>query len=442
MSSSTRRDRRAVRAAALFLVAVLVPGFTAPAFAAPISLQVVATLPGDGQTALVVDLSASSGPVARSAATVAVNGTPQPARLEPVVSDLMTVTLVVDTSAAGSATLSSWLSAATRFVLETPTGTQTAAIADTSPPTVISQPQRGPVGIVGALSGVHAGGQRKTSDALTLAMGQFPGTPVGRRVVVLYTTAPDAGGESATDLGGRFRRAGTILVVVGTSITPYWGTAARATGGFFAPTRTPVVVPALDQVDTTLRGRYLVLFPTPRTLPAQAEVRIDLAGLSLAAKALVQAEAVPASAAAGSPGVRTLLVVAVILAVLLVIVALALVLRRRPAAPAPPAGTVSRTEPVPIARGRASVPLAIGSGQDFTSVAIARGRAAVPYAIGPPRVPPALPAAPHRPDPQAPAEAPGTAGPQPDGTPTDDAAQPAPPSVPLPRSDSAGPPWR
>jgi len=67
-----------------------------------------------------------------------------------------------------------------------------------------------------------------------------------------------------------FRATGTILVVVGTAnADTYWARAAAATGGFFAPAGNPVVVPALDQVETILRGRYLVQFPTPSTLPGR-----------------------------------------------------------------------------------------------------------------------------------------------------------------------------
>jgi hypothetical protein len=78
--------------------------------------------------------------------------------------------------------------------------------------------------------------------------------------------------------------------------------------------------------------------------------------------------------------------------------------RRRPGAAAaagaggsPGAGMIAHTEPSAIARGRASVPLAITAHPDFMSIAIARGRAAVPHAIGPAPSPPALPAAPERP---------------------------------------------
>jgi hypothetical protein len=438
MSLSTRSDRRALRAAVLLAVAALVAGIGTPAAAVPVPLPVVAVIPGGDETTLVVDLSAIAGPVARSAATVTVDGTPLPARLEPVVSDLMTVAFVIDTSDAGRTALSSWLSAATRFVLEAPAGTQAVAVADTTPPKLISGVQREPVGMVRALSEVRAGGGRDTSDALTLAVRQFPGTPAGRRVVVLYTSAADAGGERAADLSARFRRAGAILVAVGNAGgNAYWTEAARQTGGFFAPVDTPAVAPALDQVDTALRGRYLVQFPTPSGLPARVQVRVDAPELAMTGAAVIPAKAAPAGAAAsGGPDTWVIVAVAGIIAALLIAVAGALVLRRRPApAGSPVRAMITHAEPSPIARGRASVPLAITAHPDFMSIAIARGRAAVPHAIGPAPAPAALPAAPERPPaPAADPEPSPTADPEPGEAAAEEDAD-------APR-DRTGPPWR
>ncbi|HEY7271943.1 MAG TPA: hypothetical protein VH502_04345 [Actinoplanes sp.] len=443
MSSSTRTDRRAPRVAALLMLAALVAGVATPAMAAPVPvpLPVIAALPGAGQTTLVVDLSAIAGPVARSAATVTVDGTQIPAQLQPVASDLMSTAFVIDTSDAGRASLSSWLSAATRFVLEAPAGTRAVAIADATPPKLITPSQLGPIGMVRALSDVRAGGRRSTSDALTLAVRQFPDTPVGRRVVVLYTTAANAGGESAAALGARFRQAGAILVAVGTTRdTAYWTEAARQTGGFFAPVGTAAAVPALDQVDTALRGRYLVQFATPTPLPARAQVRVDAPELTMTGETVIPDEAAaPTGTASRWPGTRVAVLVAVILAGLLTLVAAALVLRRRPR-PAPPIrAIVAHPEPSAIARGRASVPLAITAHPDFMSIAIARGRAAVPYAIGPGPAPPALPAAPERPAPPETAE---PRSPAPTAAPSEDDAEPAQPVASTPPRDRAGPPWR
>jgi hypothetical protein len=430
----------------LLTLVALAAGVGTPAMAAPapVPLPVIAAIPGAEQTTLVVDLSAIAGPVARSAATVTIDGAQIPAQLQPVTSDLMSTAFVIDTSDAGRAALSSWLSAATRFVLEAPAGTRAVAIADATPPKLITPSQQGPIGMVRALSDVRAGGQRSTSDALTLAVSQFPDTPVGRRVVVLYTTAANAGGESAAALSARFRRAGAILVAVGTARdSAYWTDAARQTGGFFAPVGTAAAVPALDQVDTALRGRYLVQFTTPSALPVRAQVRIDAPDLTLTGETVIPEAAEQSTGTASPwPGTRAIVLAAVIVAGLLTLIAVALVLRRRPRPAAPIKAIVGRPEPSAIARGRASVPLAITAHPDFMSIAIARGRAAVPHAIGPASAPPALPAAPERPPPEVEAETAEPQSPAPAAPSEDGAAEPAQPVASTPPRDRTGPPWR
>jgi hypothetical protein len=194
---------------------------------------------------------------------------------------------------------------------------------------LISPPQRGPADTVRALSGLRAGGQRSTSDALTMAKDQFPDSPAGNRVVVFYTSAVDAGGESSSALGTRFLQAATILIVVGgAGDSPYWSDAAPRTGGFFAPAGTSVVAPALDQMARTLRHRYLVQFPTPQTLPARVSVRIDTGKLVLAGDAVIPAEnrgrPGPASRFRGEVALVT------IAGCLVVFLAVVLMVRRRP----------------------------------------------------------------------------------------------------------------
>jgi hypothetical protein len=212
-------------------------------------------------------------------------------------------------------------------------------------------------------------------------MEQFTAAATGPRVVVLYTSAADAGGETATALAARIRRAATILVVVGTADSTYWADAARATGGFFAPAGTPVVVPALDQVETTLRGRYLVQFPTPSALPARVSVQIDTGSLTLTGDAVVPAEDEALPPPRRESGIAIDAVWWVLAGGLTVLAAAAVFLARRsrrlranrPDPPVPPAPTTT------VARGRAAVP-----------PAVARGRSAVPGAK-PDRPPPTTP---------------------------------------------------
>jgi hypothetical protein len=331
---------------------------------------------------------------------VTAGGAPQQATMTPVISDRLAVTLVVDASEAGRATLPGWLSAAARFILEVPAGTRAAAVADTSPPAVLAPPQRGPAGVVRALSAVQARGDRRTSTALTLALDQFAAPAAGPRVVVLYTAAPDAGAETAEVLAARIRRAATILVVVGTAGSTYWADVTRATGGFFAPAGTPVVVPALDQVETTLRGRYLVRFPTPGALPARVSVRIDTGGLVLTGDAVIPAEqdAGPASGAGIDPRWW------VLAAGLTVLAAAAFFMSRRARPPRPAAEPAPASQPAqasPSAPAQVPRPTPTPASPPAPAPAIARGRAAVPPPVargrspvprsrpeGPPSAPP------------------------------------------------------
>src|SRR4029077_10524502 len=124
----------------------------------------------------------------------------------------LAVTIVVDASAAGAATLPAWLRAAARSILEPPSSARAVVIPDRRPATAATGALRGPSGVVGALTGIRADGDRDTAAALTLARSQFPRVETGRRVVVLYTSAPNAGGTHAADLADDFRAAGTILV--------------------------------------------------------------------------------------------------------------------------------------------------------------------------------------------------------------------------------------
>src|SRR5436305_1602106 len=89
-----------------------------------------------------------------------------------------------------------------------------------------------------------------------------------RRVVIRYTGAPDAGGEASGALAARLAAEHVLLVVVSTATdSGYWSGVTRPTGGFLAPAVTSAVTPALDQVATSLRARYLVSFPAPARPP-------------------------------------------------------------------------------------------------------------------------------------------------------------------------------
>jgi hypothetical protein len=302
LSTRARPDRRAVRVIAFVLVMLGVQSLMAtgaaavPTSTAALPLPDVAVLPAaDPRVSLVVNVGGDVQPVQPEAVSVTVGGARQPTAVEPVMSDELAVGIVIDASEAGADQLPAWLSGAARFVLEAPAAAQAAVVADTTPPLILAKLQQGPVNLVRTLSGVQPRGNRQTSEALSLAVDQLPATPTdksgaGPRVIVMYTSAPDAGGEPAAHLGARLARAHVLLVVVSTAAdTRYWSTAARATGGFLAPAGAPTVRPALDQVATMLRARYLVSFPAPSRRPTHASVRVNLQDVAMAADVVVPA---------------------------------------------------------------------------------------------------------------------------------------------------------
>ena len=333
---------------ALVLAALAALAATTPAVAAAtVPLPVTAVLAGDQQTSVVVDLSSSTRPGPRSA-SVTTAGARRPATLVPLMSAGLAVTIVVDTSTADAATLPAWLSAGARFILEAPAGTRATVIGTSAPAAAIAPPQQGPTGIVAALNGVRPHGDRDTATALARAAQQFPGVAAGRKVTVVYTGAADAGGPSAAALAAQFKAAGVILVVATTAdASPYWTTAAEATGGFFAPAGHPVVVPALDQVETTLASRYLVQFPTPADRPATVSVQVTTPDLALAADVPLPAR--PAPRPAGRSRTLTAALTAVVIVVLALAAGGALLYRSR---------RNRRPPPIVIAHGRAAVPTA------------------------------------------------------------------------------------
>ncbi len=327
-------------------VAVLTLTGAAPASAAPstapVPLPVAAVLSAGGKTTMIVDLSDSSR--TGKSATVTLNGADQPATLTPVLSAGLALSLVADTSQASAASLPAWLSGAARLILEVPYSTDAVVIGDSAPAKVVVAPQRGALEVVRGLDKVAAQGTRDTASALKLAAGQFPDAAAGRRVAVYYTAAPDAGGISPAALAAEFRATQTLLVVVGTADAgSYWARATAPTGGFFAPAGSPVVVPALDQVQTQLKGRYLVQFATPPALPATVSVQVQTGDLTFTGDVAVPgADPAPAPAASSAAddrgsGLRTGLLAGAIAVVLLALIAGAVVVlrprRRNPTAP-------------------------------------------------------------------------------------------------------------
>jgi hypothetical protein len=325
MSSSTpcRRDRRLAQLAALILAVCVIQSLLAgTALALPLP-PITVQPPTARGVPLVVDVGSLAQP---QSVSVSVGGAQQPRTVMPVVSDRLSATLVVDASADAGPALPALLSGAARFVIDAPAAARSAVVADTTPPVPVVPLQADTAGTVRALQAVKAHGQRQTVAALGLAVNQLLTNVDGPRVIVLYTTAPDAGGSPAEDISARLLARHVILVVVSTAPgTTYWSTVAQATGGFLAPAKVSSVAPALDQVDAMLRARYLLNIPTPARLPAQVSVRIDMGPLILSGDAVVPAPPpAPGREPAPLAWARTPLGIAAIAVSVLAVVAAAL----------------------------------------------------------------------------------------------------------------------
>jgi len=291
LSTPSRGDRRvAVPAGLAFVLQFLTPFVPAAAGAAADQLDLVAVVRSGDEVSVAVDVvGGTPGVLAPESFSVALDGAPQPARARPVMSDKLAVGLVVDVSEEGGKALQAGLSGAANFILGAPPTTRTALVADGSQPTVLVPLQKDATELLDTLDRVHPGGGRNTREALNLAIRQLPTGPDDSRLVVLYTSAPDAGGEPPSALAQRLNRADALLAVITTaSDTRYWAQVTSATGGLLVSD--PGTFTAFDLVDATLRNRYLVSFPVPLQLPAQVTVRVDIGqGTPLTANGVVPA---------------------------------------------------------------------------------------------------------------------------------------------------------
>jgi hypothetical protein len=278
-------------------------------------------------------------PLRASAIGVTSGGTQLATRVTPLLSARNAVTMVVDASAAGGPYLEQGgQSGVAGFLLQLPTDSPTALIADRTPPSVISRASVGVTDDLSAASAIRSSGARATSAALTLAVKQAP----GGSVVALYTSAPNAGGEPADALAARLQRAGAVLVVVNTGRSSrYWAKVATATGGLAIKTRPSQAIHAFDRIADSLRSRYLVAFARPagraatvRVRTAQGTVSASVTVPPVTAAPLRVAAQAPAEARepAGENGVRQWLwlMFAALACVTVAFVALG---RRRPSTP-------------------------------------------------------------------------------------------------------------
>jgi hypothetical protein len=351
--SQLLRDRRRALLAALTVAACLLQWLGAMS-ASAVELTVVTVVPpsADQQVTVVADVRpATARPLRSQAFSVAAGTTTLPTTAVPVVSDRLAVGLVVDGSADGASAMHQGLSGAANFLLQMPVAARVAAVADTSPPTILARLRPGAKDTLRALDRLRPAGARSTSEALSLALRQLPDAVQEPRIVLLLTGAADAGGEDPVALAERLRQAHALLAVVSTGAdTSYWARVAADTGGVLVAPQSADLLTAFETLAGTLRTRYLLTFPAPAQLPGWVSVRVRTAAGTLSADAYVDGGSAPAAPASG--GGSLLRILAIGLAVAVVPILAALLLRARSGPRSDGEARVAKRAPPPARRVR------------------------------------------------------------------------------------------
>ena len=288
MSSSSPRRPSWLAAGALAVVAGALV-WAAPVGAAT-TLDVVAVVPGDAEVTLVVGVDPPPSLAQPGTFEVASGDSGKlPTDARPVLGPQLATATVLDTSAAGAADLQNGINGTTDLLLQLPDGVRNLVVADGGEgPRTLSPLTQGATEAVAALNSARAGGNRHTGAALDAAAAGLPSEAGRSRLVLLYTGAPDAGGEPADQLGRRLARAGVVLAVVTTGPGQrYWSDAAGVTGGVVVPATGAASLQPFDQVASALRSRFVLTFPRPATLPATVRVSMTVAGQTVSQSAMV-----------------------------------------------------------------------------------------------------------------------------------------------------------
>jgi von Willebrand factor type A domain len=349
LSSRFRRDRRWGLLAALILAACALHWRGAAGAAAQLDIVRVDAAGADRQVTVIADVRPSNRtPIPARSFSVTAGEERLPTRVVPVMSDQLAMSLVVDASGKAAETLQAGLSGATNLLLQLPTAARVAAVADTGPPTVIAPLRAGAKDVLSALDSVRPRGSLATSEALTVALDQLPVTAGEPRVVLLFTGAGDAGGETAAALVERLRNARAQLAVVATAADKtYWSRVTSETGGVLVSARPADLLTAFQTVADTLSARYLLTFPRPQQLPASVSVRVDTADGTLTADAFIPGGPSQAGSNRGGSIVFPLLAIGVGVCLILMAAATLLLRTRTRARATPTTAAVQNSTAVP-----------------------------------------------------------------------------------------------
>jgi hypothetical protein len=288
MSSSSPRRRSWLAAGALAVVAGALV-WAGPVGAAT-TLDVVSVVPGDSEVTMVVGVDPPPSLAQPGTFAVASGDAGKlPTDARPVLGPQLATATVLDTSAAGAGELQNGINGSTNLLLQLPDGVRNLVVADGGDaPRTLSPLTQGATEAVAALNSARPGGTRHITAALDAAAAGLPPEAGRSRLVLLYTGAPDTGGEPADQLGRKLAQAGVVLAVVTTGPgQAYWSDAAGVTGGVAVAAGGAASLRPFDQVASALRSRFVLTFARPSTLPATVRVSMTAAGQTVSQSAIV-----------------------------------------------------------------------------------------------------------------------------------------------------------
>ena len=273
-----------------------------------------------------------------------------PTDARPVLGPQLATGVVLDTSAAGAGALQGGINGTTNLLLQLPDGVRNLVVADGG---------RRPAVALAADPGRDRGGgraqrgpRRRQPAHRRGGLGRGAGRAARRgrrsRLLLLYTGAAGrrrrAGRAARPAAGGR---PGVVLAVVDrpapTSATGR--IAAGAPAGCAVPAAGPASLRPFDRVAAALRGRFVLTFPRPPTLPATVRVSMTAArqtrvAVRCGAGGVGQTSARGPAGADGSVAVRCGCVGGALVLLALLVGGGLLLARRRPGTGCRPTGAV------------------------------------------------------------------------------------------------------
>jgi von Willebrand factor type A domain len=272
----SRHRNRAIIGAVLAAVTAAVSAVWQPALASPEDPRVIAVHTGSPpRVSMIVEVAPgpSADPRELNNLSVWMGDTRVPTTITPVVSDSLSVALVIDTaSATNMETLQRVQSGATEFLLRLPPEVHSMVVAAGGDPQIVAPLTPNPAAALSGVTGLRSGGTRSTAAAVMLAADKLAAAPPGPRAIVVYAHGTDNTHPPVENLTCAINQAEAVVSVIQTGEDRFWAQVLSHVGGEVIPSRTGDIAQSYGRAATALSHQYLVTFDNPGGLPAQARL--------------------------------------------------------------------------------------------------------------------------------------------------------------------------